>query len=287
MTFVTQLFNKIYVKTLTLVTNFTKRFNKYMKNLQILLLFLFFTKVNSQQLLEVEKVDTIATNFDLFIGRDVYNHFYGINQNALIKVANKEVFEYQNVNLGKLEHVDISNPLQPILFYKEFNTVVLLDAQLNITHKILGNEFNVVFEHVGLARQNNIWFYDSISQKFGLCNIVNNTLSFISNPFPTTFQSIKSTYNNFYWISNEGVFYKISFFGNISTIKETVKGETSFIIDEKSYLYINNNRLFFSSIDEEMEINLNENSFEIFCYNDGILSIFTNYIIYNYKINLP
>lgn len=287
MTFVTQLFNKIYVKTLTLDTNFIKRFNKYMKNLQILLLFFFFTKVNSQQLLEVVEVDTIATNFDLFIGRDVYNHFYGINQNALIKVADKEVFEYQNVNLGKLEHVDISNPLQPILFYKEFNTVVLLDAQLNITHKILGNEFNVVFEYVGLARQNNIWFYDSISQKFGLCNTVNNTLSFISNPFPTTFQSIKSTYNNFYWISNEGVFYKISFFGNISTVKENVKGEASFIIDENSYLYINNNKLFFSSIDEEMEINLNKNSFDIFCYNDGILSIFTNYIIYNYKINLP
>lgn len=287
MTFVTQLFNKIYVKTLTLDTNFIKRFNKYMKNLQILLLFFFFTKVNSQQLLEAVEVDTIATNFDLFIGRDVYNHFYGINQNALIKVADKEVFEYQNVNLGKLEHVDISNPLQPILFYKEFNTVVLLDAQLNITHKILGNEFNVVFEYVGLARQNNIWFYDSISQKFGLCNTVNNTLSFISNPFPTTFQSIKSTYNNFYWISNEGVFYKISFFGNISTVKENVKGEASFIIDENSYLYINNNKLFFSSIDEEMEINLNKNSFDIFCYNDGILSIFTNYIIYNYKINLP
>lgn len=287
MTFVTQLFNKIYVKTLTLDTNFIKRFNKYMKNLQILLLFFFFTKVNSQQLLEALEVDTIATNFDLFIGRDVYNHFYGINQNALIKVADKEVFEYQNVNLGKLEHVDISNPLQPILFYKEFNTVVLLDAQLNITHKILGNEFNVVFEYVGLARQNNIWFYDSISQKFGLCNTVNNTLSFISNPFPTTFQSIKSTYNNFYWISNEGVFYKISFFGNISTVKENVKGEASFIIDENSYLYINNNKLFFSSIDEEMEINLNKNSFDIFCYNHGILSIFTNYIIYNYKINLP
>lgn len=250
--------------------------------------YLFSTSVLfSQEVLKPTFIDSFEIKADNFIGRDIYNNFYFIKNNTLIKKQNHTFTEYQNIALGKLEHIDLSNPLLLVLFYKDFNTIVILDHQMNETQKISGNDFGLVFDVVGLARQNNLWFFDSVSQKFGLYNLKENTFKFISTYFPTKFKQWNSTYNDFEWIDNNDDFLSINFFGKITNLKKVDDFEKIKIVNQNDFLAKQGESIYFITTKKKYEIKTEQKSFKNFCFKDGILSIFTTDKVFNYKINLP
>lgn len=258
-----------------------------MKRLLFIYFFIFPLVLISQETLKPVLINSIEVKADDFIGRDIYNNFYFTKNNTLVKKNKKTTTEYQNLPLGKLDYVDLSNPLLLVLFYKDFNTIVLLDQQMNETQKISGNEVGLVFETVGLARQNNLWFFDSVSQKFGLYNLKENTLKFISTYFPTKFKHWHSTYNNFEWINENNELFSINFFGKITTVKKVDDFDKIQIINQSDALVKENESIYFITTEKKYEIKTEQKSFKNFCIKDGILSIFTNDKVFNYKINLP
>lgn len=91
-------------------------------------------------------INTINVVADDFIGYDQFDFYYYIKDNALYKTKGTTSLEYKNPSFGKITKVDIKNPLNIVLFYENFNVVILLDNQLNETQK---NKFFRKHERLG------------------------------------------------------------------------------------------------------------------------------------------
>jgi hypothetical protein len=65
---------------------------------------------------------------------------------------------------GNLSHIDVSNPLKVLLFYKSFNTVVILDRLLNVNATLdLRKIGRYQVTAIGTSYDNNIWLYDEMN----------------------------------------------------------------------------------------------------------------------------
>jgi hypothetical protein len=74
-------------------------------------------------------------------------------------------------NFGQLFSIDVSNPLQPLLFYKNFSTIVLLDRFLaNRTTIDLRRSGILQPGAAGISYDNNIWVYDEWDNKLKKLN---------------------------------------------------------------------------------------------------------------------
>ena len=73
---------------------------------------------------------------------------------------------YQNARLGRLAQLDLTNPLRPVLFYREAQTVVWLDRnmaelrQLRLVELDLGQ-----IDAVAYARNDALWIYTADRQQ--------------------------------------------------------------------------------------------------------------------------
>lgn len=78
---------------------------------------------------------------------------------------------------GKLSAIDISNPLKPLLFYKDFSTVVVLDRLLVNRASLDLHRYNVLQPTaVALSYDNNIWVFDQYDNKLKKLDESGNTL---------------------------------------------------------------------------------------------------------------
>lgn len=67
---------------------------------------------------------------------------------------------------GQLTAIDVSNPLKPLLFYKDFSTVVILDRFLANRLTIDLRKFSILQPGaIGLSYDNNIWVFDEYDNK--------------------------------------------------------------------------------------------------------------------------
>lgn len=228
---------------------------------------------------------------DVFLGYDNQQNNYYIKNNILTKNSQTKTYQYNNLGLGKITKVDIQNPLQIVIFYKNFNTVVLLDNQLNEIKKI---DFNlkatpITLEAVALSSQNQIWIYDSISSKIGLYNVNNDTLKWISTMLENQILHYESDYIHFYWTDINLNLYRISIYGTIENLGIQPKFDAIQLTKNDNSIYQLNNQLFYYNLTSKSssKIAIDEKIISKFFFRDGILSIFTQNEITNYKIILP
>lgn len=67
---------------------------------------------------------------------------------------------------GKLYTFNVSNPLKPVLFYKDFSTVVILDRLLTFRTAVDLRKVNIIqTSAVSLSYDNNIWLFDEYENK--------------------------------------------------------------------------------------------------------------------------
>jgi hypothetical protein len=67
---------------------------------------------------------------------------------------------------GKLHAVDVTNPLKPLLFYKDFSTVVILDRLLSNRSSLDLRRYNVLQPTaIALSYDNKIWVFDQFDNK--------------------------------------------------------------------------------------------------------------------------
>ena len=226
-----------------------------------------------------------------YIGKDNFGNLYSINENEFKKTSPTQVFFYKNVSLGKIHQVDLQNPLQLVLFYKQFTTAVLLDNQLNETVKINFSELPQPLnpEAVSLASQNRLWVYDILSQKLGLFDVQKNTFQSITPPFKENLKFYQSDYNYFYWIDTKQNLYVSNLFGKVNFLGQVPEYNQAQVVSPKQILLKNDNGLFLYNLEDQslLPITLNEKSFIRFSFKDQILSIFTENEISQYKITLP
>jgi hypothetical protein len=262
-----------------------------MKNsIQIILLFVSIS-VFSQKEIETKLIDSLEVKADTYIGRDNLKNDYFSFKNVIKKRNSSQEYEYQNLSLGKIKGICITNPLQIVVFYEDFNSLVLLDNQLNETQQINANRFEtpVKIEAYGLASQNQVWLYDGFLQKISLYNFKTDTNKTISTPISGKIKDYHSDYNYFYWTDESNTLYSISLFGKIKNVGVIPEYDDIQIIDESKIILKKNNELTFIDVNMQLvqKISLIEKSIDNFFYTNGILTIFTFSQINNYKIELP
>jgi hypothetical protein len=242
---------------------------------------------------KTELIGEIVVPTGEFVGFDAHGlgYFIGANQ-SLSKAKNDELVQYQNLSFGRIGHVDLTNPLNIVVHYPDFNTVVMLDNQLNEIRSITFTnitEYNITVAAAGNASQNRLWIFDSSSQQLGLYSYLSNDFRFLTQPIFREMLHYETNFNAFRWISDQQQWLYCDVYGKISTVGEVPDFDHIAFVSESAVLYSSNGKLYFYNVNDQQPkaVDISSNSIKRFHYNDQILSIFTENGITNYKIILP
>ena len=267
------------------------------KTIRILFLFFIvcsFSVFAQNQKLSVTSVSHFKIDVDEFLGYDSFGYSYQIKNNVFSKTKGTEVFEYKNVSLGNITKVDLQNPLKLLLYYDDFNTVLLLDNQLNKITEInfSQNAIPIVADAIGMSTQNQLWVYNALNQQIGLFDYLKNEYKTVSTPLTETIKYYQTDFNNFYWIDKKNNWFSCDIFGKTTALGKVPDFDKIELLNNHQYIFSKANLLYFKDISDTnsntvSEIEVLEKTFDKFCYKDQILSIFTTKEITNYKIVTP
>ena len=254
----------------------------------------FSVVLSQNQKIKANLVSHFSNDTDDFLGYDSFGYAYQIKNNVFSKVKEKELFEYKNVSLGTITKVDLRNPLKIVLYYEDFNTVILLDNQLNKITEInfSMNNTPIVVSAIGMSAQNQLWIYNALNQQIGLYDYLKNEYKIVSTPLTETIKYYLTDFNTFYWIDKKNNWFSCNIFGKTTSLGKIPDFDSIEIINDHQYLFSKANLLYFKDIASPdtngfSEIEVFEKSLDKFCYKEQILSIFTAKEIRNYKIVTP
>ena len=259
----------------------------------IYLFSVFFCCISFGQNLKLKptKTDSIAIDADFFIGFDGFNNCFYTKNNVLFKKVGDSNLQYQNPSLGKIAKVDILNPLKIIVFYEEFNTVMVLDNQLNEIQKVDFSKLEtpVVASAIGISGQNKLWVFNTMNQQIGLYDLNSNTYQSLGMPIKENILYYQTDFNYFQWIDKQNNWNTCTIYGRFFSSGKVENAMKMQLLNENKVLFSNDNLLFIRdrNTNKLYEIEIVEKSFKNFYYKDQILSIFTNKGITNYKITIP
>lgn len=226
-----------------------------------------------------------------FLGTDAFGYEYSIADNEFRKQKDGRTLKYRSVSLGEIYRADLQNPLQIVLFYRKFNSIILLDNQLNETSRINFSDLPqpLIAEAAGLASQNRLWVYDITTQQLGLYDLAQGSFKTITPPFTGSIKYYHNDYNYFYWIDSAGKCFMVNIFGNVGALGTVPAYDKVQIVSSNELIIQKDNKLYFYNLEKQTQtpIAVAEKSFQSFHYAAQILTIFTDSEINTYKITLP
>ena len=219
---------------------------------------------------------------------DDFNTSYFLRDNTLYKNSNGTVINYSNVQLGKLESVNLFNPLKINLFYKDFNTVIILDNRLAEIFKI---DFNASQSYknvllVSTGSDNTIWIYNQEMQRLELFDYKTKKLRATTIPIQSNVLDLKSDYN-FCWLLTEDYIYEFNYFG-ILIQKIENEGFTSLEQIKGNLILRKKNDLFYLRKDAKkpIHINLPKLLINAFFAKGETLYIYDTNSLYKYQLKI-
>lgn len=104
------------------------------------------------------------------VAMDNLDNFYVVSSTGQLKKFNNHgdsVAVFNGIRAyGKLSAIDVTNSLKPLLFYKDFSTVVVLDRFLANRISLDLRRYNVLQPTaIALSYDNNIWVFDQYDNK--------------------------------------------------------------------------------------------------------------------------
>lgn len=232
-------------------------------------------------------VDRLLVDADQFWGVDAYQRFYFSKDNVFYKTENQKKFQFQDLQLGELESVDLLNPLKILLFYKEANTVVILDNRLNEIERVNFNfisDFKTV-DFAGISKDNLLWIFNADLQQLELFDYQTQRTRNTSNPFNNEVLNFKSNYN-FSWLKHPKGFSKYNINGSIVN-EFAYDSVLSFNIFKNQVMVQTENSLDLFDKHPESKITFKkpEITFNQFYFNAENLYIYSDKVLYTYKFN--
>lgn len=236
--------------------------------------------------------DSLAWKTGTFIGHDALGAQYGIVENVLVKNFSNQSYEFRMPQLGKIARVDLLNPLKLVVFFQDFNTVALLDNQLNLTEKIDFSERTtdpILALGVALASGNRLWVYDGLSQRIGLYDYSKKEFRKLTTPLQEPPVNYDADFNYFRWVNHRGEAFSCDVYGKIQTLGKVPEHQQLVWANNQILFYTNGNNLYRLDLADNQSVlmEIGKKTFKNFSYKDQILSIFTDQGITNYKITIP
>lgn len=177
----------------------------------------FFSIVGlSQEPIEVKKVNEWPLNVDHVISKDNFGTTYSVKNNVFYKNKGLQNLTYNNLQLGELYNVNTFNPLKINLFYKDFNTVVVLDNRLAEIFKINFNALEPYknVSHITTGYDNTLWLFNLDLQQLELYDYKSNIIRAQTIPVQSEVLELKSNYN-YCWLLTKNFLYKFNYFGSL------------------------------------------------------------------------
>lgn len=149
-----------------------------------------------------------------FIGVDNFKAMYLIDKDVLYKKDNAKTISYNNLQLGSITSANVSNPLKINVFYRDFNTVVILDNRLAEIFKL---DFNTIEPYRSIScitsgHDSTLWVFNQITQQLELYDYKTHVSRAKTLPVSSPVLDIKSDYNNC-WLLTEDYLYQYNYFG--------------------------------------------------------------------------
>lgn len=187
-----------------------------MKYLIICLALLFCKPVLAQKI-TASLLKKEALQADVFVGADKFSNIYYIKKRTLYKRQTDGIIEYAALNLGEITRVDLINPLKISVYYKQANTLVLLDNTLNEINRF---DFSTIEDFrntsfAGTANDRRLWIFNTDTQQVELYDY---RLNKVVVQFPPL-EAIPTAYSNnfnFCSVQNEGQLTTYNIYGTIT-----------------------------------------------------------------------
>ena len=267
------------------------RIFRFIMKYLLYLLFIAPIAINSQASIKTSFIEENTLDGDIFVSTDDSKTTFYILENVLFKhsIETKGIdIGYSNFQLGTIASVNTFNPLKINIFYKDFNTAIILDNRLAEIFKI---DFNSLTEyknvsHVTTGADNTIWIFNENSQQLELFDYKTNTTRAQTLPIKNTVLDIKSNYNNC-WLLTKNHLYLYDYFGNLlKKIKNS--GYESIAIDNDNVILKKDNHLFYLKKNTESIIpialpNLLINQFFV---TNETLYIYNEKILHKYQLKI-
>ena len=214
-------------------------------SIKITFAILFFSLFCRGQI-SCELLETIPTQTECYVGVDFLKNHYHRTTSILHKESGQKTYTYTNLRFGEIHSVDISNPLKIVVFYRNFNTVVLLDNRLNELETI-SFEANISF--VRKSSGHHLWRYNADAQQLENYDTKTHRISSSSPPLPhTRIRDMKSDLNFVFLLSDQGI-YAYDYLGNLidvhhdpSATQLEIEGPYRYVLSKEKLFRISNTR---------------------------------------------
>lgn len=214
---------------------------------------------------------------------------YQIINNEVVKLGNsRQKRSYKNVLLGTVSSIDVRNPLQIVLFYKNFNSIVLLDNQLSeIAVYNLSDFFpQLDVKSVSSAQKNSVWIFDNLSKRIYLLDLTQMALNSVSVSLEQEVTVWNSDANFYYWTDGTS-FNRCDRYGKVTVTPISFAFDAIIAIDQNTIFYQQERKFYIWKVKEQKkeEIMISEDSVERGFLNNQILTIFTKESVYIFTQN--
>lgn len=112
-------------------------------------------------------IDSLAVRAEKIYADHLGNIYIVRSNDEFIKMDSlcKTAVSFSSKKFGNLESADVSNPLRILLFYKEFQQIIILDNTLSEISSYSLSQLNKLATIASSGNDNTFWIYDSPSRK--------------------------------------------------------------------------------------------------------------------------
>jgi len=258
-----------------------------MNHFKYILCFLSLS-VFGQEAIEATFINKIALGSELPIRIDNFGVQYSVNQATFSKIENDKTQTYSNVQLGNITTANVFNPLKINLFYKNFNTAIILDNRLAEIFKI---DFNTKqpyknVSHISTGYDNTLWVFNQENQQLELYDYKVDKVRATAIPVQSNVIDMKSDYN-YCWLLTENFLYTYNYFGSVlSKIKN--EGYTAIAEDNGNLVLQSNNSLYYLTKDTAnlIPIKLPELLINRFLLTNETLYIYDGELLHQFQLKI-
>lgn len=212
---------------------------------------LFSLSVCAQEPIETLFIKQQSFNIETFVSVNDFKTFFYLKNNVLHEKNDTKTNNYSNLQLGEIHSVNTFNPLKINIFYKDFNTVIILDNRLAEIYKI---DFNNIDSYINVSKittgsDNTIWVFNQDLQQLELYDYRANVIRAKTLPVKSSVLDLKSNYNYCFLLTINHL-YIYNYFGSLIS-KQKNDGFTAINETNENLILKKENQLYYLKKDTQ------------------------------------
>ncbi len=240
----------------------------------------------SQSSIKASFITKTNLNVGHLVQIDNYGSLYQVTNGELNIKKKETILTYANLQLGEINSVNAFNPLKINVFYKDFNSIVILDNRLAEITKVNFNEIQPfrIISHVSTGGDNTVWLFNETTRQLELFDYLTHKTRVTTLPIDGNILALESNYN-YSWLLTDQFIYTYNYFGSLLS-KNKNPGYTSIKASGNELFFLKENSLFYKANNsgKHLSIELPELLIKQFLVTDETLYIYDGKFLYRYQL---